>query len=70
MRAERYAVDTAALRPYFELDRVLVDGVFHAAELLYGYRFAARPDLDGYHPDVRVWEVTRRGRGTGRAVPR
>src|SRR4030095_12888407 len=37
---------------------VLVDGVFHAAELLYGYRFAARPDLAGYHPDVRVWEVT------------
>jgi peptidyl-dipeptidase Dcp len=58
VRAERYAVDTSALRPYFELDRVLVDGVFHAAELLYGYRFAARPDLAGYHPDVRVWEVT------------
>ncbi|SOE01101.1 M3 family metallopeptidase [Blastococcus haudaquaticus] len=57
VRAERYAVDTAALRPYFELDRVLVDGVFHAAELLYGYRFTARPDLAGYHPDVRVWEV-------------
>ena len=43
VRAERYAVDTAALRPYFELDRVLVDGVFHAAELLYGFRFAPRP---------------------------
>ncbi|TFV67985.1 M3 family peptidase [Blastococcus sp. CT_GayMR20] len=57
VRAERYAVDTTALRPYFELDRVLVDGVFHAAELLYGYRFAPRPDLAGYHPDVRVWEV-------------
>ena len=57
VRAERYAVDTTALRPYFELDRVLVDGVFHAAELLYGYRFTARPDLHGYHPDVRVWEV-------------
>ncbi|RBY95144.1 M3 family peptidase [Blastococcus sp. TF02-8] len=58
VRAERYAVDTTALRPYFELDRVLVDGVFHAAELLYGYRFTLRPDLTGYHPDVRVWEVT------------
>ncbi|HEV7213097.1 MAG TPA: M3 family metallopeptidase [Blastococcus sp.] len=55
---ERYAVDAAALRPYFELDRVLVDGVFHAAELLYGYRFTQRPDLTGYHPDVRVWEVS------------
>jgi len=58
VRAERYAVDTTALRPWFELDRVLVEGVFHAAELLYGYRFAPRPDLVGYHPDVRVWEVT------------
>src|SRR3954454_15609985 len=58
VRAERYAEDTAALRPYFDLDRVLVDGVFRAAELLYGYRFTPRPDLVGYHPDVRVWEVT------------
>jgi peptidyl-dipeptidase Dcp len=58
VRAERYSVDTAALRPWFELDRVLVDGVFHAAELLYGFRFTLRPDLAGYHPDVRVWEVT------------
>ncbi|MGY2082574.1 M3 family metallopeptidase [Blastococcus sp. SYSU DS0539] len=57
VRAERYAVDTAALRPYFELDRVLVDGVFSAAERLYGFRFTPRPDLAGYHPDVRVWEV-------------
>jgi peptidyl-dipeptidase Dcp len=57
VRAERYAVDTAALRPWFELDRVLVDGVFRAAELLYGYRFTPRHDLQGYHPDVRVWEV-------------
>ncbi|SFN99432.1 peptidyl-dipeptidase Dcp . Metallo peptidase. MEROPS family M03A [Geodermatophilus obscurus] len=58
VRAERYSVDTAALRPWFELDRVLVDGVFRAAELLYGYTFTARPDLAGYHPDVRVWEVS------------
>ena len=57
VRAERYAVDRAALRPWFELDRVLVDGVFRAAELLYGYRFTPRADLTGYHPDVRVWEV-------------
>jgi peptidyl-dipeptidase Dcp len=57
VRAERYAVDSAALRPWFELDRVLVDGVFRAAELLYGYTFRPRPDLVGYHPDTRVWEV-------------
>src|SRR5688500_5694084 len=43
VRAERYAVDTAGLRPWFELDRVLVDGVFRAAELLYGFRFTPRP---------------------------
>jgi peptidyl-dipeptidase Dcp len=58
VRSERYAVDTTALRPYFELDRVLTDGVFHAAEVLYGFRFTARPDLAGYHADVRVWEVS------------
>ncbi len=57
VRAERYAVDSAALRPWFELDRVLVDGVFHAARLLYGYTFTPRADLPGYHPDVRIWEV-------------
>jgi len=57
VRAERYAVDSAALRPWFALDRVLVDGVFRAAELVYGYTFTARPDLVGYHPDTRVWEV-------------
>jgi peptidyl-dipeptidase Dcp len=57
VRAERYAVDATALRPYFELDRVLTHGVFYAAELLYGFRFTLRPDLRGYHPDVRVWEV-------------
>jgi peptidyl-dipeptidase Dcp len=57
VRAELYAVDTTALRPWFELERVLVDGVFRAAELLYGYRFTPRADLEGYHPDVRVWEV-------------
>ncbi|MGY1854901.1 M3 family metallopeptidase [Modestobacter sp. SYSU DS0290] len=57
VRAERYAVDSAALRPWFELDRVLVDGVFRAAELVYGYTFSPRPDLVGYHPDTRVWEV-------------
>jgi peptidyl-dipeptidase Dcp len=57
VRSERYAVDSAALRPWFELDRVLVDGVFRAAELLYGYTFSPRPDLVGFHPDTRVWEV-------------
>jgi peptidyl-dipeptidase Dcp len=57
VKRERYAVDEQALRPYFELDRVLNDGVFFAANALYGITFHERPDLTGYHPDVRVWEV-------------
>ena len=50
-------MDEQALRPYFELDRVLMDGVFFAATSLYGITFHERKDLAGYHPDVRVWEV-------------
>lgn len=57
VRKARYDVDTAAMRPYFELERVLRDGVFFAASRLYGLRFTERPDLPGYHPDVRVFEV-------------
>ncbi|MCB5291559.1 M3 family metallopeptidase [Arthrobacter sp. SO3] len=57
VKRERYAVDEQALRPYFELDRVLNDGVFFAANALYGITFHERTDLTGYHPDVRVWEV-------------
>ena len=54
---ERYAIDEQELRPYFELERVLTDGVFFAANSLYGITFHERKDLAGYHPDVRVWEV-------------
>ncbi|QNE14813.1 M3 family metallopeptidase [Pseudarthrobacter sp. NBSH8] len=57
VRRDKYAVDEQALRPYFELDRVLRDGVFFAATSLYGITFHERKDLAGYHPDVRVWEV-------------
>jgi peptidyl-dipeptidase Dcp len=57
VRRERFDLDTAALRPYFELERVLHDGVFHAAGRLYGLRFAERHDLPRYHPDVRVFDV-------------
>ncbi|QCO98809.1 M3 family metallopeptidase [Arthrobacter sp. 24S4-2] len=66
VRRERYSVDEQALRPYFELDRVLRDGVFFAATALYGVTFHERPDLNGYHPDVRVWEVrNKNGSGLG-----
>ncbi len=57
VRAERYAFDAAQLRPYFEMDNVLENGVFFAATRLYGLTFEARPELPVYHPDVRVWEV-------------
>lgn len=57
VRREKYGVDLAALRPYFELDAVLRDGVFFAASKLYGLSFTERTDLVGYHPGVRVWEV-------------
>ena len=57
LRKERYALDDALLRPYLELDRVVRDGVFRAATLLYGITFVDRPDLVGYHPDVRTFEV-------------
>ena len=57
MRQARYAFDETRLRPYFELDRVLRDGVFHAASRFYGLSFQERHDLPTYHPDVRVFEV-------------
>jgi peptidyl-dipeptidase Dcp len=46
------------MRPYFEAERVLRDGVFFAATKLYGVTFSERFDLPTYHPDVRVFEVT------------
>ncbi|NUW34908.1 M3 family metallopeptidase [Nonomuraea sp. SMC257] len=57
VRQARYDLDASAMRPYFELDRVYRDGVFHAATLLYGITFAERPELRGYHEDVRIFEV-------------
>ncbi len=57
VQASRYALDTAALRDHLSFDRVLHDGVFRAAQLLYGLSFTPRGDLVGYHPDVRVFEV-------------
>ncbi|WP_296196407.1 M3 family metallopeptidase [uncultured Microbacterium sp.] len=50
-------LDTAALRPWFEAERVLQDGVFFAANRLYGVEFVERPDLPTYHPDARTFEV-------------
>ncbi len=57
LRTKKYSVDTALLKPYFELWRVLENGVFFAAEKLYGLQFTHRTDLIGYHPDSRVYQV-------------
>ncbi len=57
VRKARYDVDEAQLRPYFQLERVLHDGVFYAAHELYGLTFKERRDLPVYHPDVRVFDV-------------
>ncbi|MFC8921678.1 M3 family metallopeptidase [Cellulosimicrobium sp. NPDC057127] len=57
VRKDRYALDDALLRPYLELEKVVHDGVFRAANLLFGISFTERTDLVGYHPDVRVFEV-------------
>ena len=57
VRAEKYNLDTALMKPYFELNRVLVDGVFFAAGKLFGMQFKERPELQAYHPEARVFEV-------------
>ena len=57
VRQAKYDVDESAMRPYFEAERVLQDGVFFAATKLYGITFTERPDIAAYHPDVRVFEV-------------
>ncbi|GAA5012730.1 M3 family metallopeptidase [Kitasatospora paranensis] len=57
VRRTSYLIDGDGLRPYFELERVLHDGVFFAAGLVYGVSFTERTDLVGYHPDARVFEV-------------
>ncbi|MEF2977544.1 M3 family metallopeptidase [Subtercola sp. YIM 133946] len=57
VRQAVYDIDSAQMRPYFEAERVLRDGVFFAAEALYGVTFTERPDLVGYHPEVRIFEV-------------
>jgi peptidyl-dipeptidase Dcp len=57
VRKQRYDLDDEALKPYFELHKVLQDGVFYAANRLYGITFKPRKDIPVYHPDVMVYEV-------------
>ncbi len=57
VRAAKYAFDASQLRPYFELNRVLQDGVFFAATKEFGITFKERKDLPAYVEDVRVFDV-------------
>jgi peptidyl-dipeptidase Dcp len=57
VRKAQYDLDEEQIKPYFELNRVLQDGVFFAANQLYGVTFKERKDIPVYHPDVRVFEV-------------
>ena len=64
LRQRRYAFDEAELLPYLALDNVIA-AAFDTASKLFGLSFAERPDIPVYHPDVRVWEVTRVGKVIG-----
>ena len=58
IRKARYDLDETEVKPYFELDNVLQNGVFYAANKLYGITFKERKDIPVWQPDVRVFEVT------------
>jgi peptidyl-dipeptidase Dcp len=57
VRKARYDLDNSEIKPYFELNNVLHNGVFYAAEKLYGISFKQRTDIPVYNPDVQVYEV-------------
>jgi peptidyl-dipeptidase Dcp len=57
VRKAKYDLNDAQIKPYFELWRVLQDGVFYAANQLYGITFTERKDIPVYQADVRVFEV-------------
>jgi peptidyl-dipeptidase Dcp len=57
LKAEKYAFDESVVKPYFQIDRVLEDGVFYAASKLYGLSFEKRSDIPVYHSDVTTYTV-------------
>jgi len=57
VRKAKYDLDESQIMPYFELNSVLQNGVFFAANKMYGLTFKERHDIPVYHPDVRVFEV-------------
>jgi peptidyl-dipeptidase Dcp len=58
VRKAKYDLNQSEVKPYFELNRVLEDGVFYAATQLYGITFKERKDIPVYQADVRVFEVS------------
>ena len=58
VRKAKYNLNEAEVKPYFELNNVLENGVFYAANQLYGITFKERKDISVYQPDVRVFEVS------------
>jgi peptidyl-dipeptidase Dcp len=62
VRQKTYALDEAVLKPYLQLDRIIA-AAFDTAGKLFGLAFAERTELAGYHPDVRIWEVTEAASG-------
>ncbi len=58
VRRAKYDLDESQVKPYFELNNVLENGVFWAATQLFGITFAPRTDIPVYHPDVRVYEIS------------
>jgi len=57
VRKEKYDLDESAIRPYLSLDNV-IQGVFNTTNKLWGLNFREIFDIDTYHPDARIWEVT------------
>ena len=57
IRKQRYALDSDQLKQYFEFNKVLEDGVFYAANQLYGLTFKERKDIPTWSPDMRVFDV-------------
>ena len=58
IRKQRFAIDSDQLKQYFEFNKVLEDGVFYAANQLYGLTFKERKDIPTWSPDMRVFDVT------------
>jgi peptidyl-dipeptidase Dcp len=58
VRQQRYELDEAEVKPYFPLE-AMVQALFDCAQRLFGLHFVAQPEVAGYHPDVRVYEVQR-----------